>query len=89
MSFSKAHASIYEYTDFNNVELFSEKSLVKIDNLAKKKSRSFVLVKLPNTGIIDMQCCIESCEINLNFGGLPLIADWVQPDDSVFAVSKK
>ena len=39
---------------------------------------------MANTTKIDIQANIDECELFVNTGVLPLIAEWVQVDDSVF-----
>lgn len=45
---------------------------------------NYALIKMPNTGRIDVQACVDKCELFLDFGLVPLLAEWVLPDDSVF-----
>ena len=58
INFSEANASMYEYTDFADLSVFNVKELVSIHNI--KNSKNYAIIKLPNTGIIDIQTCLES-----------------------------
>lgn len=58
INFSEAKASIYEYPDFADLSTFNVKELARIHNI--KNSKNYAVIKMPNTGIIDIQTCLES-----------------------------
>jgi hypothetical protein len=58
INFTEANASMYEYPDFSNLSAFNVKELASIHNI--KNSKNYAIIKMPNTGIIDIQTCLES-----------------------------
>lgn len=47
---------MYEYSDFTNLSVFNVKELAKIHYIKNKKN--YAIIKMPNTGIIDIQTCL-------------------------------
>lgn len=60
IGFLQADASVYEYKDFSDISQCSEKNFAKIYNKLNK-TNSYVIIKMPNTGIMDIQSCLELC----------------------------
>ena len=79
-------SQVYEYNQFRKEP--QVKTLATIAPF-QNKSQCYFLIKLANTGKIDIQGIVEESQVFLNMGVLPLIADWVQVQDSVFPQSSK
>ena len=74
---SEATSNLFEYPDLMKSKEPLTKTLASIKS-TKNKNNCFFLIKLANTAKIDIQGYIEECELYMNAGVLPLIADWVQ-----------
>jgi hypothetical protein len=88
INLSSALVNVYEYKDFSGRTEPKEKSLVRI-NQEKRSGQCYFIIKIPNTTKMEVQICMESCEIELDLGIMPLIGEWMMVSDSAFPTVKK
>lgn len=58
INLEQATANTYEYSDLNDLSSCTQKTLAHV-NKSNNVNSCFAIIKLPNTGIIDIQACVE------------------------------
>lgn len=83
-----AESHLFEYVDFREGEEPLKKLMARI-NKTTSKNPCYSVIKMVNTGKIDIHLFVEECELFVNMGVLPLLGEWLQVEDSVFPASSK